>query len=272
MGAPALWERGLTGAGVTIGFLDSGMDVSHECLAGVLPLGAFHDAVEGGETAPWDRSGHGTRVASVALGRHARLPLGIAPGASAACAAVTLSDDSVWTDWVLAGLAWMLALADSPARTPGGRLRIVNLSLSQTPDASVASMLRALESRGVLVVAAAQGALSAQSWPGALLAGAVDGEGTPDDPSRAALAASPDSCVLAPGTRIMSASPLGTSRYERASGTSMATPVVSGVAALLFQRHPELAPWQVRQSLRAGARAGNSLDAVSALRAADATR
>lgn len=248
---------------MTIGFLDSGVETGHECLGSALLPGGFRDAVDGADGAPWDRSGHGTRVASLALGRHLRWPVGIAPGARMAAAAVTLSDDTVWTHLTLAGLSWMLEQAHT--------LRVLNISLAMTPHPDVGPLLSALEDRGVLVIAAAQGADAAASWPGALLAGAVDQRGVPDRPSAAALAASPDACVLAPGTRVLAARPFEPDAYEVASGTSMAAAVVSGVAAQIAQRYPELTPAELRRALREGSRRG-TLSAPAALEAASTTR
>jgi subtilisin family serine protease len=53
--------------------------------------------------------------------------------------------------------------------------------------------------------------------------------------------------IFAPGVAILSAAP--GNRYEQASGTSFAAPVVSGIAALLMAYYPELTPAQVRQVL-----------------------
>jgi subtilisin family serine protease len=53
--------------------------------------------------------------------------------------------------------------------------------------------------------------------------------------------------VAAPGTFVLSTTP--GNNYGMGSGTSMATPHVSGVAALVFSRQPSLSPSQVRQRI-----------------------
>ncbi|HOJ04605.1 MAG TPA: S8 family serine peptidase [Bacteroidota bacterium] len=61
----------------------------------------------------------------------------------------------------------------------------------------------------------------------------------------------PDIC--APGVQVYSASRYGGDAYERSNGTSLATPLAAGVAALLRSARPELTPVQVREALRATA-------------------
>ena len=58
----------------------------------------------------------------------------------------------------------------------------------------------------------------------------------------------PDVC--APGVSVVSAGKSADDRYESSSGTSMATPLTAGVAALVRSARPELTPVQVRDALR----------------------
>ena len=90
IGTPEAWEAGLTGKGVTVAVLDSGVDVGHPDLAGrVTESRSF---IEGEEVA--DRNGHGTHVASTVGGSGAASDgkeKGVAPGATLAVGKV-LSD------------------------------------------------------------------------------------------------------------------------------------------------------------------------------------
>ena len=124
------------------------------------------------------------------------------------------------------------------------------------------------------------GITSPGNSPAALTVGAVDTKGTADrsddvvapysskGPTRYDLAVKPD--VVAPGTRVVSLEAAGsyiaatypqyhvagsgTNAYMRLSGTSMATGVVSGGAALLLSKYPNLSPQQVKVVLQTGAR------------------
>ena len=124
------------------------------------------------------------------------------------------------------------------------------------------------------------GITSPGNSPHALTAGAVDTKGTVDrsddvvapyssrGPTRFDWTVKPD--VVAPGTRIVSLEALnsyisktyptwhvggtGTNAYNRLSGTSMSTAVVSGGVALLLDAYPGLSPAQVKLLLQSGAR------------------
>jgi subtilisin family serine protease len=81
IGAPAAWDKGLTGGGITIGVVDSGVDLPHEDLAAKLVPGT--DLVDPG-TSPQDEYGHGTHVAGIAaaITGNGRGVTGVAPDAS----------------------------------------------------------------------------------------------------------------------------------------------------------------------------------------------
>ncbi|MCX5121760.1 S8 family serine peptidase [Micromonospora sp. NBC_00362] len=268
IGAPDAWRAGYTGSGVTVAVLDTGVDTAHPDLAGkVLEAVNFTDTPEDGDTV-----GHGTHVASTiagsaaaSAGRHR----GVAPDAK------LLSGKVCETEWcsesaILAGMHW--AAADKQAA-------IVNMSLG-TADASgndpLEEAVNTLTARyGTLFVVSAgnEGADGAVSSPSsadaALSVGAVDraerrAPFSNRGPRVGEEIIKPD--ITAPGVGIVAARAEGTAmgepvndRYTAASGTSMATPHVAGVAALFAQRHPQWRAEQLKASLMAAAQPNPSL-------------
>lgn len=125
IGAPAAWQAGYTGRGVTVAVLDSGVDAEHPDLVGrVTDSVNFTDAADDG-----DLTGHGTHVASIIAGSGAALEgryRGVAPEATLISGKVCpyeYCDDSA----ILAGMHW--AAAEK-------RADVVNLSLGgpDTPE------------------------------------------------------------------------------------------------------------------------------------------
>lgn len=275
---------GYQGAGVRIALLDDGFHHSHRCF-GQLRVAAARDFINGDDDVT-DQDGqpvtgdetrtvqnlHGAQVLSLLAGYDPGRFFGVAPEAEYLLAKTEeyATEFPVEEDRWVAGLEW----ADSLGA------RVVNSSLGYNlwddgsgytwaqMDGATAVTTRAAEiavQRGIVVVAAA-GNEGDNSWryvtapadgPGVISVGAVD---LPQPGLREpVLAASssrgptadgrlkPD--VVAPGQFVVVAEVRG-SDYQRASGTSYAAPLVSGVCALLLQAHPSWTPAQVQQALR----------------------
>ena len=235
---PRLWKQGLTGKGVVVAHLDTGADGRHPMLKGAFAAFAEFDALGDLLTptsSPHDSGEHGTHTAVTVAGRPARgVNLGVAPGAKLASALVIEGGNVIAR--VLAGLDWAL----------GHGTRVLSMSLG-IPGwlEDFLPVIRILRARGVLPVIAigneGPGATrSPGNYPNALSIGAMQADRTVADFSSSQRFARTNDPVVpklvAPGVDIISAVPNG--RYKMMSGTSMATPHIAGLAALLLEAKP----------------------------------
>jgi subtilisin family serine protease len=258
--APAAWSAGLTGKGVKVAVLDTGIDTTHPDLAGGKVV-ASADFAESGSTT--DHFGHGTHVASIVAGTGARAAgarKGVAFGASLLNGKV-LDDFGFGTDsGIIAGMEWAAKQ----------KARIVNMSLGGFPTDGTDPMSQAITRltaryRTLFVVAAGNFGPGQQTVenPGvataALTVGAVDASDELADfsgrgPRFGDYAMKPD--ITAPGVDIIAARAAGTALgdpvnqwYTRLTGTSMATPHVAGAAAIMAQRWPTWTPARIKAVL-----------------------
>lgn len=256
IGTPAAWEAGLTGKGVKVAVLDTGVDLTHPDLKD--RVSETKSFIEGQEVA--DRNGHGTHVSSTVGGSGAASDgkeKGVAPGATLAVGKVLNNQGSGSESQIIAGMEW--AAKDVHAK-------IVSMSLgsSQGSDGTdpMAQAVNTLsKDTGALFVIAAGNAYSPGTIgsPGAadsaLTIGAVDSADrrapfSSQGPRFGDNALKPD--LSAPGVDILAArSQLvsGSGPYTSMSGTSMATPHVAGVAALLAEKHPDWSGQQLKDGL-----------------------
>ncbi len=255
--APQAWATS-TGGPVIVAVIDSGVDLEHPDLQANLVSGVdYVDRLPGGlpSTNPQDENGHGTHVTGIvaAVGNNA---IGVSGTAwTARVMPVRVLDkngNGYVTDAVLA-IKW--------AVEHGGR--IINLSLGTPETDSLAvfeDAVRYAQARNVLVVAAAGNlppfTLGQPVYP-ASFAGVVGVGATNMSDAVAGFSnQGPFVDVTAPGESIHSTylvSEVGGSGYRAMNGTSMATPHVSGVAALLWSRYPQLSAIQVAAILRGSA-------------------
>ncbi|MEQ4300063.1 S8 family serine peptidase [Plantactinospora sp. B6F1] len=268
IGAPAAWQAGLDGAGVTVAVLDTGVDQTHPDLIGrVTRAKNFSDSPDA-----TDRHGHGTHVAATVAGTGAGSGgsrRGVAPGANLLAGKVLDDNGSGYDSWIIAGMEW--------AAEQGAA--VVNLSLGGGPTDGTDPLSQALNritaDTGTLFVVAAgnDGADYSVGTPGAatsaLTVGAVDrDESLADFSSRGPRLGDeglkPE--ITAPGVGIVAARAAGTTmgtpvddRYTAASGTSMATPHVAGAAALLAQAHPDWSATRLKDALVSTARSNPEL-------------
>jgi hypothetical protein len=268
IGAPAAWEAGVTGTGVKVAVLDTGVDQTHPDLADrEIAEKNFSEAPDN-----VDNYGHGTHVASIVAGTGAKSGgkyRGIAHGASILDGKVLDDFGGGFDSGIIAGMEW--------AAQQGAD--IANLSLGGIDTTEVDPLEQAVESLtaqyGTLFVIAAgnSGASysvgSPGSAPSALTVGAVDRDDTlaffsSRGPTQVDGVIKPD--IIAPGVEIVAAlHSAGTINapvepgYTALSGTSMATPHVAGAAALLAQEHPDWTGQQLKAALSGSAKPGQDL-------------
>ncbi|MEV6596166.1 S8 family peptidase [Actinoplanes sp. NPDC051346] len=236
------WQRS-TGAGVTVAVIDSGVEASHPDLAGNVLPGI--DLVAGTSGVSSDPNGHGTHVAGTiaAVTGNGTGISAIAPDARILpVRALNASGSGVMSD-VATGIVYA---ADQGAQ-------IINMSLGAPNQvASVTNAIAYARSRGVVVVAAAGNYRTNGSptmWPaadpGVIAVASTDSTDTYSGFSNRGSYVD----VAAPGTGILSTVPVARGGYAYYSGTSMASPHVAAVAALLKGADSALTPDEIEQAL-----------------------
>ncbi len=289
-GADQVWKglagiRGATGRGIGVAVIDSGIAPHAALRARVV---ASVDFPAGAYAPLHDEYGHGTHVAGLIAGSDVDGYGGMAPNASLINLHVLGADGSGKTSDVIDAIDWAVAHRDQfNIRVINLSLgHPVQESYLEDPLCQAAQ--RAIDA-GIIVVAAAGnlgkmedgrpivgGIVSPGNTPSVLTVGAMNTKNTPqrsDDvmatySSRGPTAidgdVKPD--LVAPGNLVVSAAAAdsyltttypehvvagkGQRAYMELSGTSMATAVVSGAAALVLESRPRLTPAQVKVILQ----------------------
>lgn len=222
-------DHGFNGAGVHIYIMDTGIRSTHNELAG--RVGAGFTAVGGGTE---DCNGHGTHVASVAAGT----VFGVAKGATVHSVRVLGCTGAGTTAGVIAGADFVR----THCPTHGGRC-VANMSFEGATTAGLSSAVNSLIASGVPVIASAV-ASSCSSFAGQI-ANIMAVAGLNNDDSRSALNDYACVDIFAPGVAVLGASHTSNTATQTRSGSSVAAPHASGVAAAFLQRNPGASPAQV---------------------------
>jgi len=290
--ARTVWRSlGLTGAGVRIAHLDTGVNAAHPALAGKVSAWVEFDAA--GEpvaaSVMHDSETHGTHTAGVLVGGSPGQPLGVAPSAQLMSAKVLNGATGTFAQ-LLGGMEWVIDPDGNPATDDGADIVSMSLGMAGMNEEFV-EPLQALIAAGVVPVCAIGNAgegmtSSPANVPGAIAVGAIDALDKVCFFSGGAvvewaMSACSGTCtkpdVAAPGAQIRSASAYG--GYLTLSGTSMAAPFVAGTVALMLQARPTLSLSQIQSILAATStdldapgkdtRSGwGGIDALAACRAA----
>ncbi|HBB68243.1 MAG: hypothetical protein A2X28_02890 [Elusimicrobia bacterium GWA2_56_46] len=249
MGASAAWQK-VTGRGVKVCVLDTGIDTDHPDLAANYADG--YNFVNPG-AAPEDDTGHGTHVSGIIAAAHNSFGvIGMAPGASLYVGKTMDAKGGGKISWLIDGLGW--------CRDKGAR--IVNMSLgSPKPSEAAYKAIKAVYAEGVTIIAAsgndpkasvsypaaypeviAVSALTPETW-------SVSGILTPEGVDPLA-STGPEVDIIAPGQIIYSTALEGS--YNTMNGTSMAAPHVAGAAALAMS-FGYVTPAEIRGALERAA-------------------
>lgn len=238
--SPQAWDLTQGAPGAVIAILDSGIDATHPDFAGKLLTGynTYSNSIDTS-----DQFGHGTEVAGVAgaLTNNSVGIAGVAGNAPMMPIRVTDATGRATSASIANGIVWA---ADHGAR-------IVNLSFNGIAgNATIRASAEYAYNHGTLVVAASGNC------------GCLDP--TPENPYILSVSATDETDnvayfsstgafvdLSAPGTNISTTAMFGL--YAADSGTSLASPIVAGVAALMFSANPALTPGLVTQLLESTA-------------------
>ncbi len=272
VGVSELWAQGLKGLNVTVGIVDSFVDVNHEALESQIAYNkleipdngidddrnGFVDDYKGQSFISMpaqnaEKSKHGTHVSGIVVGAHyLGHTKGVAPDARIVAAPFINDDNMGYFGDALLALQYVV---DRGAK-------VVNLSWGgPTCEPKLRSLLATLGARGVLfTVAAGNGEVGSQldlarnpRYPAAY-----------DSPTQITVSATSRNDILmpwsfysttyshlaAPGESILSALPMN--QYAFSQGTSMAAPFVAGAAAILWSAVPSATVQQVKTALLTG--------------------
>lgn len=191
------------------------------------------------ESGSTDRHGHGTHCAGIANGIDNAIGIiGVAPGAKLVACKVLNDTGSGSYAWIAAAIRYVADLPGFPYR------KIISMSLGgSSPSSELESTINYAIEKGVIIVAAAgnrgyQEGRNTVDYPGrypqVITVASIGETGEPSVFSSAGEQVD----IAAPGERVYSTHLNG--GYARLSGTSMATPHLAGVCALVLSLHPEI--------------------------------
>lgn len=232
------------GEGVTVAVVDTGVDARHPDLADAVLPGA--DLVGDSGNGHTDISGHGTAMAGLIAARgqgNNSGALGIAPRAK--ILPVRIQVMSYAASEIVRGIYWAIER--------GARVICVASGGGSSPELE-AAVMAALKADVVVVAAAGNRPEATRvewpaAYPGVIAAAGVDRDGNHAEVS----VTGPEVVLAAPAVDIVSTNKLGETRYSTGTGTSSATAIIAGAAALVRAKYPDLSAAEVVHRLTATA-------------------
>lgn len=256
LGLPQAWQTTQGNPNIKIAVIDSGVDPTHpDLVANLLPGAAFIGSKNTDTQRPaWtDELGHGTHVAGIIAAMANNVGVtGVAPF----CKILPVKVLDEWgngdTVSVSQGVEW--------ATEQGAQVMNLSLRVHQRDPVMEEAINKALAKNTVIVAATGNDGGVWEAFPaafdGVIGVGSVDEQRTRANTSNYGDWIS----VVAPGVNILSTkptyplheNPTPGAPYEMDSGTSMASPAVAGIAALLLSKNPQLTAkevkWRIEQS------------------------
>lgn len=274
--APEVWQKGYTGEGITVAVLDSGVDYTHPDLDNNIWRNS--DEVDGNgidddrngyvddiigwdfvesDNLPYDKTakGHGTHVAGlIAAENNGFGTTGVAYNAKIMPIKISGVPQTTETlDTLLSnGINYAVAnganvLNMSVGNFPGDPL--MPKTMEALANAKRAGVVAVMASGNERISHSATRPDEPASYAGidlGIAVGSVNAQDILDNYANPA-GITPIDYVVAPGDGIYSTTPYNT--YEQLRGTSMSTPYVSGVAALLLSANPSLSPSEIEMAI-----------------------
>ncbi|OKP98284.1 S8 family peptidase [Paenibacillus sp. P46E] len=275
-------SRGLTGKGINIAVLDTGVFPHPDLVRPVNRIVAFKDFINHRKR-PYDDNGHGTHITGDAAGNgwlSKGKYRGPAPEAGIVGVKVLDINGDGYDSTIIKGIEWCVA------QRKRLKLRILSMSFggpvttSCKDDLLCQAVEKAVKAGLIVVIAAGNSGPGRKTIespgisPSAITVGAVDDRRTltpKDDRITFYSSRGPAPCgkikpdIVAPGESVISLRAPGSQlarnfpylrfgqQYFVLSGTSISTPIVSGAAAQLLQSCPSLSPCQVKARLKKNA-------------------
>lgn len=249
---------GLTGDGVNVAVIDTGIDADHEAFISLGERITYFDVVEN-ETIPEDNDGHGTWVASI-LGGNSLVYKGVAPDINFTIIRAFFEEDGEKVSNIgLISDAVDIILEKQEELS----IRITSMSFGiESASRQISNILNSivgqLVDNNILAIAAAgndgDGGLGTIQPPASsekvLAVGGVYYDGEPWPLSSKGPSydhkIKPDVCAPAVNIEGASASTFFTNRYTTGSGTSASTPFISGLAALMLEKDNDLTALELK--------------------------
>lgn len=262
-------EYGLTGKDVSVAILDTGVFPHEDLTTPYNRIIGFKDFINQKEQ-PYDDDGHGTHVAGIIAGNGFSSKgkyMGVAPDANIVGVKILGDDGSGNISDVIAGIQWTVGNKSKY------NIKVITLSLgtksrNKCADDPLCQAVDVAVAAGIAVAVAAGNSGPGSSTitspaisPNVITVGACDDREAshPGDIAVADFSSvgptndgleKPD--ILAPGVGINSLTNKSF-EYKKLSGTSMATPIIAGCIALLYEKNPQLTPSQIKEMIMADA-------------------
>ena len=229
---PDVWKKH-RGAGVKVAVLDTGIDANHDDLKGQIIAAKDFTGSRSGHA---DKMGHGTHCAGIiAAVEDDKGIMGGSPdlgkdGGGLIIAKVLGDDGSGQSSWIARGIEWAIS--------QGAKIVSMSLGSPFRDDRIIDAIKLGLSADVIFVCAAGNEGQRGVGWPGAY-EGVISVAAYDKNFQIAPFSSrGPEVDIAAPGVDILSTVPVNS--YARMSGTSMATPWVASICALLISSNKKV--------------------------------